>query len=152
MLIVAALAAGLAVLAPARMAAMRTTLLARPFRGLWMGFLGLSALVGAGILSALTLIGLILTPAFWLIAVLCGLLGYVVGAYALGVGVMRAIGMDEPSTALIRAGAALLGALIAAVIGLVPYLGWLFVVLLAVAGAGALVSLVLRPRFFADPA
>lgn len=151
-LIVAALAAILAVLAPAKMAGMRVTLLERPFRGLWMGFLGLSALVGAGILSALTLVGLIATPAFWLVAVLAGLLGYVIAAYALGVGLMRAIGMDEPSTVLVRVGAALLGALIAAVIGLLPYIGWLSVLVLSAAGAGALVVQVLRPRFFGEKA
>ena len=149
-LTVAVLAALIAAVAPARLADMRRALLERPFRGLWMGFLGMSVLIGAGVISALTLVGIILTPAFWLVAGLAGFIGYVIGAYTLGVGLMLAIGMEEPDSLIIRAGAALLGALSAAVIALAPFIGWLFVVVLTLAGTGALVSQVLRPRFFAN--
>jgi len=84
------------------------------------------------------------------VAGLAGFIGYVIGAYTLGVGLMLAIGMEEPDSLIIRAGAALLGALSAAVIALAPFIGWLFVVVLTLAGTGALVSQVLRPRFFAN--
>ena len=149
---IAIIAALLAAVAPNRLADMRRSLLARPFRALWVGFLGLSVLTGAGFITALTLVGLILTPAFLLLAALAAFAGYIVGAYSLGVGLLLAIGMDEPDTLLIRAGAALLGALSAAIIALAPFLGWLFVVVLILAGVGVLIQTIFRPRFFADEA
>ena len=147
---VAVLAALLAAVAPQRLANMRRGLLSQPFRGLWLGFLGLSVLTGAGLISALTIVGLLLTPALMLFAGLVAFVGYVVAAYSLGVGLMLAIGMDEPETLLVRAGAALLGSLSAAVVALAPFLGWLFVVVLTLAGTGAVVGQVIRPRFFVD--
>lgn len=149
---VAIIAALLAAVAPERLAGMRRSLLDRPFRALWVGFLGLSVLTGAGFITALTLVGLILTPAFLLVAGLAAFAGYIVGAYSLGVGLLLAIGMEEPDTLLVRAGAALLGALSAAIIALAPFLGWLFVVVLILAGVGVLIQAIFRPRFFAEEA
>lgn len=137
-LLVAGVAALIAALLPEALAAMRRRILDRPGRTFGAGFLALSALCGAGLVVALTGIGILLTPAFFLLAVLAGFLGYVVGAYAFGVALLRAAGRTLPDSIGDRALAAGVGALVAGVIGLVPFLGWLFVLLVLLTGLGAL--------------
>lgn len=146
---IAIIAAIVAAIAPQRLANMRRNLLAEPFRAVWMGFLGLSLLIGGGIVVALTIIGLLLTPAFLIVAGLLAFAGYIIGTYTLGVGLLLMVGMPEPQTLAIRAAAALVGALSVAIIALAPFLGGLFVLLLVLAGSGALVQLMFKPRFFA---
>jgi len=147
---VAALAALIAALVPERLAEMRRQVLARPFHTLWLGFLTQSAVIGAGVLFAMTIIGLLLSPAMVLLALLGGFAGYVVATYAFGVGLMLAFGRQEPDSIGDRAMAAGLGALVTGIIGLIPFLGWLFVVALVLSGIGAITVRVIRPAFFAD--
>lgn len=148
--VVAALAAFIAALIPERLAEMRRQVLARPFHTLWLGFLAQSALMGAGVIFAMTLIGLLLTPAMVLLALASGFAGYVVAAYAFGVGLMLAFGGLQPTSIGERALAAGIGALAAGLIGLIPFLGWLFVLALVLAGVGAITIRLFRPVFFAD--
>jgi hypothetical protein len=148
-IVVAALAALIAALVPERLAEMRRQVLARPFHTLWLGFLMQSAVIGAGVLFAMTIIGLLLTPAMVLLALVGGFAGYVVAAYAFGVGLMLAFGRQEPDSIRDRALAAGVGALAAAIIGLIPFLGWLFVLTLVLSGVGAITARVIRPVFFA---
>lgn len=145
---IAALGALIAALVPERLAEMRRQILDRPFHTLWLGFVTQSAVIGAGVLFALTLIGLLLTPAMALLAVAGGFAGYVVAAYAFGVGLFLAFGRDEPRSIGERSAAAGLGALVAGVIGLIPFLGWLFVLALVLTGVGAITLRVIRPAFF----
>ena len=149
-LFVAVIAALIAAIAPERLANMRQTLLARPFGMLWFGFLGLSVTLGAAIVSALTLIGLVAFPFLLLIAGIGAFLGYVIGTYSLGVGLRLLVGMSEPDTLLDRAVTALVGALSVAVIALAPFFGWLFVMALTLAGIGVLINQLFSPRFFAN--
>lgn len=149
-IVVAALAALIAALVPERLAEMRRLILAHPFHNLWLGFLAQSAVIGAGVLLAMTLIGLLFTPAMILLALVGGFAGYVVAAYAFGVGLMLAFGKPEPESIGERALAAGVGALAAGIIGLVPFLGWLFVLALVLTGIGAITLHTIRPVFFAD--
>lgn len=139
-IIVALLAALVAALIPERLAAMRRTVLAAPFRTLGVGFVTQSAIIGSIFVVAITLIGLLLVPGILLLAGASALAGYVVGAYAFGVGLLLLIGRDEPDSLGERAMAAGAGALVAGVLGLVPFLGWLFVVALSLTGIGAIVA------------
>jgi len=148
-LFVAVIAALLAAVAPDRLARMRQSLLDRPFQMLWFGFLGLSVTLGAAIVSALTLVGLVAFPFLLLIAGIGAFLGYVVGTYTLGVGLRLLVGMAEPDTLLDRAITALVGALSVAVIALAPFVGWLFVMALTLGGIGVLINQLFSPRFFA---
>ena len=143
---VAAIAALIAAVAPQRL---RVRTLDAPFRSLWFGFLAQSTLVGSAIISAMTVIGLLLVPASLFLAVVGGFLGYVIGAYTFGVGLLLAFGRGEPGTMGERALAAAIGALLAGLIGLIPFLGWLFVLALTLAGVGAITMQVFRPAFFA---
>jgi hypothetical protein len=149
-IVVAGLAALIAALVPDRLADMRRLILARPFHTLWLGFLTQSAVIGAGVLFAMTIIGLLFTPAMILLALVGGFCGYVVAAYAFGVGLLVAFGKSEPELIGDRALAAGVGALAAGIIGLVPFFGWLFVLALVLAGIGAITLRVIRPVFFAD--
>jgi len=146
---VAIIAGLIAAIAPQRLAGMRESLLANPFRMLWIGFLGLSVIIGASIVSAMTIVGLILMPVLLLLAGIGGFLGYVIGAYSLGVGLRLLAGMPEPDTLAARGMAALIGALSVAIIALAPLVGWLFVMALTLSGVGVLIHHLFKPRFFA---
>ncbi len=149
-LVVVALAALIAALVPERLAEMRRQLLARPFRTLWLGFLTQSAVIGAGLLFAMTIIGLLLTPAMIVLALIGGFAGYIVAAYSFGVGLLLAFGRGEPDSISSRMAAACVGALAAGLIGLIPFLGWLFVLALVLSGIGAIATRLFRPAFFRD--
>lgn len=137
-LIVAATAAIIAAAAPDTMASMRRRILDKPGRALAIGFVAQSALIGSGILTAMTVIGLLFTPALILISLVVAWLGYVIGSYALGVGLLSAAGWEEPTTAQDRAIRAATGAVAAGLASLVPFLGWLFVLGLLLCGVGAM--------------
>lgn len=148
LVIVAGLAALAAALMPRTLAEIRKRLLDRPARALWLGFLAQSALVGATVILALSILGIFFSPAVALLAGLVGFGGYVVASYALGVGLLRAFGRPLPARWSERAAAGAVGAALACLLALVPFLGWIFVLALTLAGVGAAVAHVFRPRFF----
>ncbi|HHS88733.1 MAG TPA: hypothetical protein ENJ26_00010 [Rhodobacteraceae bacterium] len=149
-LVIAAVAGLIAAVAPEHLARMRNRLLAAPFRTLWFGFLTQSVLVGSAILFAMTVIGLLIAPASIVIALALGFFGYVIGAYSLGVGLILMAGREEPDGLVERVVAAFIGALVAGVIGLIPFFGWIFVLALTLAGVGAISVRLFRPAFFVD--
>jgi len=138
-LIVTGLAVALAALMPDRLAELRERSVEHPGQSLWAGFLGLSTLVGAGFVASLTIVGIVLLPAAILLAVLAMLAGYVLGIYVLGGAIWNAMGRAAPVDLASKALMALAGAVLAALIGLIPFLGWLFVLALGMVGVGAMV-------------
>lgn len=142
--VVAAIAALIAAVIPQTLAEMRRGVLARPFRHLGVGFVTQSALIGSAILFAMTIIGVFLSPASVMVALLMGFAGYIVAVYAFGVGLLLAFGRSEPDSIGQRAVAGGIGAVVAGLIALIPLLGWLFVLALVLAGVGAIMSKVLR--------
>ncbi|WP_127557542.1 EI24 domain-containing protein [Nioella ostreopsis] len=138
-LIVTGLAVALAALMPDRLAELRARSVDHPGQSLWSGFLGLSTLVGAGFVASLTIVGIILLPAAILLAVLAMLVGYVLGVYVLGGAIWNALGRAAPVDLASKALMALFGAVLAALIGLIPFLGWLFALALGLVGVGAMV-------------
>lgn len=145
-LIVVVVAALIAALAPERLGLMSARLRTRPFATLGLGFVVLSGLAGATLLLALTLIGLLVAPAVLVVALAAVGLGYVIAAYALGAGLLQAAGRPAPATFGARGLAGLAGALLAALVGLIPVLGWLFGVALVLAGVGAMSRRLLAGR------
>jgi hypothetical protein len=143
------LAALVAALIPHRLAEMRRATLAAPLYTLGVGFLAQSALLGSVFIVAMTLIGLLLVPAILLLAGLTALAGYVVGAYTFGVGLILLVGRGEPDTLGERAIAAAVGALVAGLLALIPFLGWIFVVALSLTGIGAIVGAIRYRRWSA---
>lgn len=147
--IIAGIAALIAAIVPQKLADLRRCILDRPFRTLWFGVLAESVIVGLTIILMFTVIGLLLAPATVLIALVSAFAGYVVAAYAFGVGMLMAIGRPEPHSIGTRALAAGVGALVVGLIALIPFIGWLFVLALALAGVGAIAIWLFRPKFFA---
>lgn len=139
-IMVALLAALIAALIPGHLAEMRRRVLAAPFRTMGVGFVAQSAIIGSVVVVAMTLIGLLLVPGILLLAGASALAGYVVGAYAFGVGLLLLVGRAEPDSLPERALAAGAGAFVAGVLGLVPFLGWLFVIAVSLTGIGAIVG------------
>ena len=137
-LVVGLLGTLLAAVAPDYVASLRERALDGPGRAGWTGFVSISALVGSVLLLAMTGIGLILVPVVLVVAVLLGLAGYVVGTYVLGVWATGVAGRPLPATTGERAIAAFAGALLASVICLVPWVGWLADMAIFLVGAGAL--------------
>ncbi len=148
--IVAIVAALIAAFVPEKLAELRRSILDRPFRSLWFGILAESVVVGSTILLIMTLIGLLLAPATVLTALAVGFAGYVVAAYSVGVGLLMAIGRSEPNNIGSRALAAGVGALVVGLIALIPFIGWLFVLAVSLAGVGSIAIWLFRPKFFAS--
>jgi hypothetical protein len=146
-LIVALLAALMATLAPRRVGRLRAIVADGPFRALGAGFLAQSALVGATVLLALTLVGIVIAPFALIAAALLGFLGYLVAVYVVGVWAVTRAGALEPDSFPEHLLAAGLGALILSLVGLAPFLGWLALLAAGLIGAGAIAIAMLRPRF-----
>jgi len=125
---------------PARMAEMREQAWAHPWRSLWSGILGLSTIIGFGVVAALTVIGIPLLPAALLVAVVAGVGGYILGTYFLGGALWQMLAQAPPQALMQKTMIAALGALVAALIGLIPYFGWLFMLALALAGLGVILG------------
>jgi len=139
--VVVAVIALLVVLAmPVRMAEMRQQAWAHPWRSLWSGILGLSTIIGFGVVAALTVIGIPLLPAALLVGAVAGLGGYILGTYFLGGALWQVVAQAPPQALMQKTMIAALGALVAALIGLIPYLGWLFMLALALAGLGVILG------------
>lgn len=130
--------------APDYLAGLRARALERPVRTGVIGFVGLSALIGSVVLLAMTGFGLLLVPLSLVAAVLLALAGYVIGAYVLGVWATGLAGRGMPDSTGDRAIAAFAGAVIGALIGLIPWLGWLACMAIFLVGAGALVARMAR--------
>lgn len=117
---------------------MRKDILARPGRTALLGLVGLSLLVGCVPILAMTLVGIPLVPIAILGIILVWFLGYVLGAYSLGMGVARSFGVgDDPSTG-IRLAVLAVAALAAALLNFIPFLGWLANLLIVLLGTGAM--------------
>ncbi|SMR81666.1 hypothetical protein SAMN04488030_2127 [Aliiroseovarius halocynthiae] len=149
-LILAALATLIAALAPAFLINLRERTLETPMRAVWMGFLSISALAGSLFLFALTGYGILLVPASIVLALLLGVAGYVIGTYILGVAVLSAMNRPLPETLTERAIAAAVGAVSVTVLAMIPVIGWIGVLAVAIAGAGALIIRWFAPGFHTE--
>lgn len=145
---VAVAATILAALFPKFVAGSRENALARPVRTGWIGFLAIAATAGSLFLVALTGIGLLLVPLSIFLTLLLWFLGYVIGTYILGVGLIRALGRGLPDDLPDRAVAALVGAIAASLLALVPFIGWWFALALTWFGAGAVITRLFAPGFY----
>ena len=139
--VVVALAAAAAVaIAPETVAHIRARALAAPGTSILAGFVAMSALVGAAVVLALTLVGLPLVPLAILIAAFLIFAGYVAGSYILGVGIWTALGKAIPTHVPQKAALAMLGAAVAGVVFLIPFIGWLAWFALVFLGLGAIAA------------
>ena len=83
---------------PASVERLRGLAGARPFRTFWIGFLTVSALIGASILAVLSVIGILAAPAVVLVAVALGFVGYILAIYLVGRAIWGWLGQLPPDT------------------------------------------------------
>ena len=128
-------------LTPRMVEGMRTTSKTKPFRSLGIGFLAFATVVGLVPISAITLIGLLVTPLFVLLAVVMGILAYLAGVYLFG---DRLIGTLTPIDTLPKRTMVLALSIIAAgLLVMLPVVGWLVTLLLVAFGYGAIALMIL---------
>lgn len=139
----------IAALMPKAATRLRQSALAQPLSTLFLGFLALSASIGAAIVLMISGIAFILVPIPLLVAFVGALAGYMLGVYVVGIGTLSAFGrpvQDNMSARVLAAGA---GALVATMISRVPVMGWLGTLTITLIGLGALAVWLFRPKFFA---
>lgn len=134
----------LLVILPEGVANMRRMALNRPGITVLVGGLGFSTLVGLVPVSAMSLVGLPLLPIAILTVIVAWILGYLLGAYVVAMGIARAAGLGDHPTTPIRL--AVLAAAItgAALLNFVPILGWILNIGLVFFGLGAMTEGVVR--------
>jgi hypothetical protein len=149
-LVVAILSAILAALAPESLAAMRARILNRSVASIGFGFLAVSAAIGSAVVLAISFVGLLLLPVALAVALLLWFAGYVIGAYAIGAGLWIWLRNEAPFGVVERGLTGAIGAAVVGLVALIPIIGWVFAVLVTLAGAGALTLGLFRPAFYAD--
>jgi hypothetical protein len=126
-------------LAPRLVDAMRASTETRPFRNLGLGILAFASVVGLVPVSAITVVGLLLTPLFILFAVVMCALAYLAGVYLIGA---RLVGrLTKLDTLAKRALALAISIVVAGLLAMLPLIGWLITLLILVFGYGAVAQL-----------
>jgi cytoskeletal protein CcmA (bactofilin family) len=134
--------ASLIALAPRAVSALQVASEKRPFRNLGLGMLAFAAVLGLVPVVAMTIIGILLLPFLLVFAVMACSLAYLVGAFLIGLRIATAFVTVD--TNLKRLGVLAVSLIAAALIGMIPVVGWLVTlgVLLFGFGAAAIVTMV----------
>ena len=111
----------------------------RPLRTFGLGILGFAATIGLIPVFALTLIGIVFLPFVLIFVVVMCAAAYLAGAYLLGAQVARSLVKVE--TNLKRLGALVASVVLAGLIGMIPFIGWLATLSLVAFGFGVLAKL-----------
>lgn len=122
---------------PRGMAAMQTISEKRPFRNVGLGILTFAAVVGLVPVVAITVIGLLLVPFVLLFVFVACSLAYIAGVYFAGLRLARSFVRIEANLQrlLVLAGSLV----VATLLGMIPFLGWLITLGLLVFGFGVIV-------------
>lgn len=127
---------GFITLAPRVMAALDRASVTRPFRNFGLGVLAFASLLGLVPVVALTLVGILLLPVVLLFIVLACSLGYLSGTYFVGLRIAGALTRIDTNPRRIAVLAAAL--VVAGLLGMVPFLGWLIGLVLLIFGLGVI--------------
>jgi hypothetical protein len=106
----------------------------RPMRTLGLGLLGFAAALGMVPVAAITILGIVLLPFVAVAAFVACVLAYLAGVYLLAVRAGRAFARID--TTLKRLVALAVGVVLAGLVGMLPFLGWLISLLLLIFGFG----------------
>lgn len=120
---------------------------ARPVRRVGLGLLAFAAVVGLVPVAGLTVVGLLLVPLVIIFAVIACSLAYVAGVYLIG----RAIGARFTSLATTGRKIAVLALslVVAGLLTMIPFLGWLISLGMVTYGFGVIAALIIT-RWSAD--
>lgn len=128
----------IAVLRPTTLTAMAQRVTGRALASFGAGFIVQSALLGAVVVSAATLIGLLISPVVVVVAVGAAYLGFAVAVYGGVLMLARLLGREEPMAFWAKALVGGLGGMMVSLLGMVPLFGWLLMVVLSLTGVGAI--------------
>ncbi len=105
---------------------------------LTQGTLALALLIGAILLSAITIIGLPVSLLLILATIVAVFIASLVGSYSLGYMIWVRWRHEEPNGFRALAMTALLGTLVLSLLEAIPFIGWLIGILVMLAGLGAI--------------
>lgn len=111
-----------------------------PLRSLGWGILAFAAVLGLIPAAALTVVGLVLVPVLAVFAFLASIFAYLCGAYLVTAALSRSIWPIDNMAK--RIGVLILAVVLAGLIGMLPFLGWLISLALLVVGFGAIVQVI----------
>jgi hypothetical protein len=131
------LAAVALALAPERIETLRREALARPGLALLGGVLGLATVFGLVPIAVMTILGLPLLPVILLVALLLWIAGYAFGVYAVALRVWTGMGGSDP-TMPGRLAVFAAGLLVAGLLNVIPFAGWVANFTLVLFGIGAI--------------
>jgi len=140
-LVLLLIGAALIALMPKGLARMQVVSETRPFRKFGLGILAFASLLGLVPVFALTLIGILALPFVFVFVGIGCLLGYLAGVYFIGLRIIKAfVGID---TNLKRVAVLAVALLAAGAVGMVPFLGWLFTLVLLIFGLGVIAAVLM---------
>lgn len=119
----------------------------RPMRRFGLGLLAFAAVVGLVPVAALTVVGLLLVPFVLIFVVIACSLAYIAGVYLIG----RAIGarITPLTTTGRKVGVLAVSLVIAGLLTMIPFLGWLISLAIVAYGFGVVAALIMT-RWSAD--
>ena len=128
------LGAGLIALLPRAVSVLQAASEKRPFRNFGLGILALAAVLGLVPVMAMTIIGILLLPFVLIFAVIACSLAYLAGAFLIGLRIAGAFVVVD--TNLKRLAILAIALIAAAVVGMIPLVGWLITLGIVIFGLG----------------
>jgi hypothetical protein len=116
----------------------------RPFRNMGLGILVFATVLGLVPVLAMTVVGILLLPIAILFAVLAASLAYLTGGFLIALRVANAV--TPIDTNLKRLGVLAVTLIAVALLGMLPFIGWLLTLVLLVFGFGVIASMLEQRR------
>ncbi|HWA19913.1 MAG TPA: hypothetical protein VG757_13030 [Devosia sp.] len=126
---------------PRGVAAMQSISEKRPFRRIGLGILAFASVVGLVPVVALTLVGLLLVPVVVIFAIVACILAYLAGTYYAASNIGGAF--LKIDTNLKRIAALAIGLIVAALIVMIPFIGWLITLGIVAFGFGVIAAVIM---------
>ena len=133
--------AALIALMPRTLPVLQTASETRPFRTLGLGLLAFASVLGLVPVAAFTIVGIVLLPFVFIFVVIACSLAYLAGVYFLGLRIANA--MLRIDTNLKRVGVLAVSLVAAALLGMIPFVGWLISLGLLVFGFGVFARVIM---------
>ena len=122
---------------PKPVSKLRHSIVAQPGMTFLLGVLGLSMLLGMVPITAMTIVGLPFVPIILLVLLVAWTLGYILGAYAVGMRVWQAFGGRDDIALLGRLATLTVAVIVVAMLNFIPFVGWIANYTLVLLGIGA---------------
>ncbi|UJW85660.1 hypothetical protein [Devosia sp. SL43] len=134
-LVLVLVGAGLIALLPKTVSALQVAAENRPFRNLGLGILAFAAILGLVPVLAMTIVGILLVPLVIVFAIVACSLAYLGGAFLIGLRIASAFVTVD--TNLKRLGVLAVALIASALVGMIPFVGWLVTLMILFFGFGA---------------